>query len=271
MILGYGLPRYGEDGDLGDETLNALSLLLDQTQFKDADRDVVTDAELTYVARLASAKDAELPPVDLKKWFDLRQLSNRNVDRGPRPWSEITGITLHQTACFLAENSTRMLNVGAHFVTGRAGQVWWLHEENRIVWHGNGWNRQCVGIEMNGLYAGIQGNPKTVWNDPSTARKEVAMDPTPELIEASCATVEWICQRVEIHGGKVRFLVAHRQSSKDRPNDPGSLLWQEVGIKMAKKLNLTDGGPITKDWPGKIGDGYPIPEEWDPSRKGVRY
>lgn len=269
--LGLELPRFGADGALGGETLDALALLLDQGGVKDDDRNTVSDVEIDYVQKLVDAKRVQTTPVEANKFFDLRQQSNRMQDRGPRPWSEVKGICLHQTACFLAENSTRMLNVGAHFVTGRGGQVWWLHEENRIVWHGNGWNNQCVGIEMNGLYAGIEGDPRTVWDDPSTLQKERAAIPTIELIEASCKLIEWIDWRVKQHGGQLKVIVSHRQSSENRRNDPGETLWKEVGLVMCKKLGLTDGGPITPTWPGKIGKGYPIPEVWDPSRKGVKY
>jgi hypothetical protein len=269
--LGLDLPRWGADGELGDETLGALALLLDQGGVKDDDRTTVSDNELAYVERLIAAHRQQTTPVDPGKFFDLRQQSNRAQDQGPRPWSEIDNITLHQTACFLAENPTRMLSVGAHFVTGTAGQVWWLHEENRIVWHGNNWNRHGVGIEMNGLYAGVANDPKTVWDNPATPQHEQGMIPTAALIEASCSLIRWIDGRIAAHGGKLKHIVSHRQASKDRRDDPGETLWKEVGLRMCAELGLDDYGPPGLAWPGKVGTGYPNPEQWDPTRKGVKY
>ena len=95
---------------------------------------------------------------------------------GSRPWSKVTGICLHQTACVLGERPERWDTVGAHIGITRSGKVIWLHDFNRIVAHGNGWNAGTVGIEIDGLYAGVEGDASTVWNDPSTARREVGMD-----------------------------------------------------------------------------------------------
>jgi hypothetical protein len=184
---------------------------------------------------------------------------------GRRNWASVTGICLHQTACVLGERPERWDTVGAHVGITRSGKVIWLHDFDHVVAHGNGWNGQTVGIEIDGLYAGIQGDDKTVWDDPSTGVRETGMDLTVQAVAAAQQTIRWICQRVAEHAGKVKVLVAHRQSSKDRRNDPGSEIWQRVALPMHFELGLVDGGPGFE-----IG-GYPIPEAWDETRKGVKY
>lgn len=178
-----------------------------------------------------------------------------------RGWAKVTGITLHQTACVLGERPQRWDSVGAHIGITRRGQVIWLHGFDRIVAHGNGFNAQTVGIEIDGLYAGVEGNPRTVWDDPSTPAREQGMVLTPEAAEATRQAIRWIIDDVEGRGGDVRALVAHRQSSGARRNDPGSAIWQAVALPMMRELGLSDGGPGFA-----IGDGRPVPVEWDPSR-----
>lgn len=178
----------------------------------------------------------------------------------PRAWSKVTGICLHQTACLLGERPERWDGVGCHVGITRAGKEIWLHDWNREVAHGNGWNAQCVGIEIDGLYAGVEGRIETVWDDPSTPQREQPMVLTREAIEAAKHCIRRICREVAEHGGQVRALVAHRQSSKSRRNDPGEAIWKEIALPMVAELGLSDGGAGFE-----IG-GYPIPREWDPSR-----
>lgn len=185
---------------------------------------------------------------------------------GRRPWSKVTGICLHQTACMLGERDERWDSVGAHLGITRSGKVIWLHDFDSVVAHGNGWNAQTVGIEIDGLYAGIEGDVSTVWDNPDTPSREQGMVLTSEAADAARQTIRWICRRVHAHGGRVRALVAHRQSSGTRRNDPGSAIWQAVALPMHAELGLSDGGIGFH-----LDDGRAIPEAWDPRCIGVRY
>lgn len=193
------------------------------------------------------------------EFHDRRASAARAHDHGKR--KPPTGICLHQTACLLGERPARWDSVGAHLGITRAGKVIWLHSFDRLVWHGNGWNAGTIGIEIDGLYAGVEGDESTVWDDPSTGTREQAMELTPRAIIASIQTIRWICAQAPT----IKALVAHRQSSRSRRNDPGSAIWKEIALPMAAELGLSDGGP------GFAIGGYPIPEAWDPTRKGVRY
>jgi hypothetical protein len=160
----------------------------------------------------------------------------------------------------------RWNTVGAHIGVMRSGRVVWMHDFDTEVAHGNGWNTATVGIEIDGLYAGIHGDNSTVWDDPSTPRRETGMEITIDSVEATKQAIRWICSEVAKNGGQVKALVAHRQSSASRRNDPGSALWKNVALPMMLELGLNDGGVGFK-----LGKGNAIPEAWDPRCKGVKY
>ena len=268
MELGYDLPRWGADGDLGSETLGAIAhFLRDHGAEADEDADVVSDVALALVQNvLAATKAAPLgPKLESGRFHDLRSMASQKNVGGRRAWKQITGVTLHQTACVLGERPQRWATVGAHLGVTRAGQVIWMHDFEKIVWHGNGFNGHTIGIEMEGTYAGVEGDDRTFWR-PKDEPNRKPQTPTIELVEAARATVRWVCQEVARHGGRIKQLVAHRQASNQRDSDPGSALWQQVAMPLHKELSLSDGGPGYT-----VGNGYPIPEKWDPSRAGVKY
>jgi hypothetical protein len=197
---------------------------------------------------------------------DLRRTASQQHVYGERPWASITGICLHQTACLLGERSARWNSLGAHFGVMRSGDVVWCHDLDKLVAHGNGWNSGTVGVELDGLYAGIQGDRSTIWDDPSTASREKAHMLTAEMIVEAKMLIRWICSEVAAQGGQIRALVAHRQSSKNRRNDPGSAIWKNIALPLHEELGLSDGGIGFT-----LGEGQAIPEAWDPRCKGSKY
>lgn len=202
------------------------------------------------------------------EFHDRREFAAQKHDGWPtraRAWKRVTGITLHQTACHMGERPARYDGVGAHVGVTREGRVIWLHSFDRRVIHGNGWNDGCVGIELDGLYAGIDGDDSTVWDDPSTARREVGMGLTDVQAEAARQVVRWIVRECATNGATIKALVAHRQSSRDRRNDPGSAIWKAVALPLHVELGLSDGGQ------GFDIGGRPIPEAWNHAYKGERY
>lgn len=263
MALGYPLPRWGADGDLGGETLDAFAIFLrEHGAEEDIEPSVVSDEELELIAEVR-AGELDLP-VAPEHFFDIRTTANRKNDHGPRSWKAITGTCLHQTACVFANNPERMVNVGAHIVVAEAN-VYLLHDFDRIIWHGNGWNNGTVGVEVNGLFAGIQGRPETVWNDPDTSKRDVASPLTQVTLDTTKSVVRWIYRVIARHGGKMNALVAHRQASKSRQSDPGSGIWKGAALPLMEELGVSDGGI------GFILGGYAIPEDWDPRCKGIKY
>lgn len=305
--LGYRLtkstrPDGSLDGSLGSETLDAVNRALRLPEYHDVDPTSVDDDERSYIRALRqlTAQDAPKPTVignnleaaafDPAKFqasmTDLRRHHAPTVSRkidgkivvqsyvpAMRPWSEFTGITYHQTACDMGETDTRYYGIGAHFVVLRSGRVLWMCDPDRIVYHGNGWNSRCVGIEVNGLYPGLADDPSTIvdealrttWDNPATSAREKPMPVTTTAAIALRNLTRWLKWHGEKNGASVRFLVAHRQSSMDRRNDPGETLWRQCAVPLHAELGLSDGGVGFK-----IG-GYPIPRQWDPRCAGFEY
>ncbi len=268
LDLGYELPRWGADGDLGTETIDALARFLrDHGVDIDDDANMVSGAELVLVQQIhaATADASPGPPLPSGRFHDLRASASQNHVDGRRTWKQITGVTLHQTACIFGERPQRWNSVSAHLGVTRAGQALWMHDFEKIVWHANGFNASTIGIEMEGTYAGVEGDDRTFWR-PADEPDRQPQTPTAELVESAKATIRWVCREVARHGGRVEKLVAHRQASDQRQSDPGSALWQRVAMPLHTELGLTDGGLAYK-----VGRGYAIPERWDASRVGVKY
>lgn len=266
--LGYDLPRWGADSDLGSETVEAFShFLAAHGSGGDEDANVLTDPELTllYSVLTATAGAPLGPQLPSGRFHDLRATAAQTTVGGRRPWKQITAIVLHQTASYMGEKPARYNTLGAHLGVTRAGQVVWPHDFEKIIWHANGFNNFSVGLECDGEYEGVEGDIKTFWR-PKEEPNRQPQSPTADQIEAVKATVRWVCQEVGRHGGHVTRLLAHRQASVDRQSDPGSALWQRVAMPLHKELGLTDGGPGYKN-----GTGLLIPERWDSSRTGVKY
>jgi hypothetical protein len=266
--LGYDLPRWGADGELGVETFEAfVQFLRDHGTEADEDAERISDAEYALLKQVHRATlDAPLgPQLATGRFHDLRILAGQKHVRGHRSWKQIRGITLHQTACRLGENPRRWAGVGAHLGVTRSGQVIWLHDVEKVVIHGNGFNASTIGIEMDGTYEGVEGDRRTFWRPKEDPRRE-PQNPTLELVEAAKSTIRWLCEHVKRHGGRLELLVAHRQASNQRRSDPGSALWQRVAMPLHEELRLHDGGPGHT-----VGSGYPIPEAWDSSRRGMKY
>lgn len=264
LVLGYPLPRWGADGILGDETLLAVAAFLHDRGQAAGD---ATPAGLSAAARAAIdaayaqslAGNGGMPML-----IDLRASHPGRQQRGLRTWDRITGITLHQTASLLGEKSERWSDIPIHFGITRGGRILYLNALDSIVWHGNSFNSSDVGIEIDGYFEGVEGQPKTLWNPPENPNRP-PLTPTDAQLEASRQTIAWICREVAAQGGKVTHIHAHRQSSKMRESDPGSRIWKDVGLWAQQTLGLSDGGA---NW---VQGGLPIPESWDPARKGVKY
>lgn len=263
--LGYDLPRFGIDGGLGGETLEAFTRFLAQHEgtIRDEDASTLSDSELALLfhVRDLSRTDVHLPA----GYVDRRQFGDRKQDQGPRPWAEITGLCLHQTACKMGERDGRYDTLGAHAAITQGGKSIHVHGFDRLIWHGNRWNRGTIGIEFDGLFAGVEGDASTVWNDPSTPQRETPSVLGEAQVKAGLAFGRWAIAEVARHGGRVRVIVAHRQASKSRENDPGSAIWQAVALPLMADFGLTDGGA------GYTVGGLPIPEQWDATRRGIRY
>lgn len=200
-----------------------------------------------------------LPPALVDR-REFAAQSHHGYKTRSRNLSTVTGICLHQTGCHMGERPSRYDGMGAHVAVTRNGQIVWLHDFDRIVVAANGFNASTVSIEIDGLYAGIEGDQRTVWDNPGTPHKETGQALTAEATAAACEAVHWIKRAVP----SVTQIVAHRQASASRRSDPGSAIWQAVAIPMRDELGLDT--PIEM----MLGNGRAIPREWD-ARSKARY
>ncbi len=271
VAFGYDLPRFGVDGVLGDETLSAYGDFLISQGLR-----TLTDERLRSItpagARALEAAFTAVTQLDpITDIIDERTKhphSGRSVAMPYRPWSKITAVVLHQTATNLGETPMRWHSVPIHFGITRAGKIIQLYDLTEVCNHASNatHNQRTVGIEIDGWYAGVEGRPETLWQPKNQTVPRQPMSLSIAQADAAKATVQQIVHTVAANGGSVTHIHPHRQSSKDRQSDPGSLIWQTVGLWATNTLGLSDGGAAFT-----VGDGLKIPEAWDARYVGNRY
>jgi hypothetical protein len=266
---GYPLPKYGADGNLGDETWNAL-------------RSYARDHKLPWTPEVPQETvDALVPSpvevIDLTSKQTNPPAASSKFKLGPdgkvvvRDPKTITGIVLHQTGCWYSVSPSqieaaggdreaalhnRALNVACHLIAfdGKSadvdcGHVVWPNPLDWYVYQANGANVKSLGIECEGVYPGLV--------------SQGGATPSRRIIEASRAAVKFALEQGRASGMPIEFIWAHRQSNANRRSDPGEALWKEVVLNYAVPI-LGLRTETARTW----GDGYPIPVEWDPNGVG---
>lgn len=282
--LGYELSRFGADGSFGDESFSETREFQDDHALVDDEDCLVLHGvgRQTYdrVKELASklpeppkpTVSSILPPTGTKvlslsngvKLYDITEQHGGKKRKRKRSWKDVKGITLHQTATNFGGNVMRYKNISAHVGVTPDGKGVLMNPIEWVVYHGNAFNSKDVGIEIDGHFAGIEGNLKTYWRPKSQPDRQ-PMSVSEAQVNATLAIINWIIKTVADHGGKIEYIHAHRQSSKSRTSDPGSKVWQTIALEAKKRWGLVDGGPKFK-----LG-GHPIPREWDPSYTASYY
>jgi hypothetical protein len=252
LAIGERLPRFGADGALGQETLAAVEHALRGITGAGIAAELFErrqESNVTFPsAFLACVSDHALPKPNLCK---------------PRPWAQVDSIVLHQTACVLGEEPRRWYDIPIHVGITRAGLVLWLNKFDINLPHANGFNSRSIGIEIDGAFAGVEGNKKTFW---AGGGYKEPMSITPAQIDSARQAVKFIVDICKANGAQIKYIFAHRQSSSQRVSDPGSKVWQEIALWAEKTLGLSAGGEEGYC----IGGGKAIPKEWD-SRSSANY
>ena len=286
--LGHDLPRFGVDGWYGEETDDALQEFAQQNCMAKL-RGQASYTLLNKLDNVFNSKQIKVMnemqsmPVSM---VDMRDVPGNQKRRGlPRSLRSITGITLHQTAtCFLLDKDfdkparversiERASKVAVHNVVLRNGDsVWCAPYDHEMPQAQRVFNKTDVGVEIDGWYAGVDGDDKTFWR-PASRPDRQPMDLTDEQVEAAIDTLRFIIKTVEAAGGQVRYIHAHRQTSASRRSDPGEQIWKRIAVPIMKEFGLSYGGPDfyvpNKEdevesgvWTTR-GPGLPIPKEWD--------
>lgn len=203
------------------------------------------------------------PPEAYRKF---RRVNNRGrVIRSSQPGGtvvrrtpgDVTGITIHQTACRFGASKAllkqaggdsdkarhlRALGVACHVLAFDCGHVVHSAPFDWYVYHGNGFNSFQLGLEIEGRYNGL-------WK-----RDQV----TDDTLRATCAALKYMVEEGRRLDMPIEWIYAHRQSSASRRGDPGEELWKRAVLMYAVSiLGLKTDPGMT------VGKGRPIPTEWD--------
>lgn len=208
--------------------------------------------------------DGEVPVFDLTAKHPLKK-----GEPGLRPVGDITTIVLHQTAVKFGTTDAmrrkygergalhrRFYDVACHAAALMNGDVLLVNAWRSYVYHANAANRCSLGIEIEGLYAGLAGDPRTVWGG------KPAHTLSRQTIAAARQATRLAVEQGRALGCPITRLAAHRQFSDSRIADPGQEIWQEVGLWAAAELGLTIDYDLF-DRENNVG--RKIPSEWDPS------
>jgi hypothetical protein len=168
--------------------------------------------------------------------------SNR---KGTRDVRKLTSLVLHQTAFSRGNDTTKYDRIPVHFVITPDGKIVQLHPIATYLASSNELNPRSVAVEFVGNYRDIQGR----YYKPQTYGCHAL---TPEQIRAGRDLIKHLMKQMNLV-----HVLAHRQSSGTRTNDPGPEIWYHVGQWAVDNLGLKDGGPGFF-----VGSGQPIPNEW---------
>jgi peptidoglycan hydrolase-like protein with peptidoglycan-binding domain len=168
-----------------------------------------------------------------KIWaFVLHQMAFKRRGRETKQYSDPTGY----------------VNTGAHFCIMLDGRIIQLHALSRMIWHGNCVSPRSVAVEFEGNFPNVKG---TWWIDKKSTIQNKDL-PTQAQYDSGRFLTRYLKTILN-----TTHILAHRQSSDSRENDPGPDIWYNVGEWAINNLGLTDGGVNFK-----CGTGNPILAQW---------
>jgi N-acetylmuramoyl-L-alanine amidase/Putative peptidoglycan binding domain len=176
---------------------------------------------------------------------DRTHLTPKDKRKKTRPEADVYALVLHQTAFSRGNDPTRYDTVTAHYVILPNGQILQLHPISAYLWASNGFNARSVAVEFVGNFPSIRGR---CWKPQSYGCHTLSQ----EQIGAGRYLVEHLIRTIGL-----THILAHRQSSGTRENDPGPDIWCQVGEWAINTHGLRDGGTGFK-----IGTGKSIPDTW---------
>lgn len=270
LSLGYRLPRYGADGYYGGETGRALEQFCHDHDVASPEAGALEfDAAVFHVGQIAR-RVADVGPFP---GVDCRSAAEADDVAGRRKWTEIDSILLHQMAVvFGGDKHRRIPQLAINGAVTVDGEALRIHDPPSWVWHAQGFSERSIGIEIEGWYAGVDGDDSTFWRPASKPNRQ-PMSLTDEMVDAALNACRWYCRIVEAHGGRVTKLLTHRQAYPTKPSDPGESIYRWIGLPLIEEFGLTgqdeyraaysyrSGGRVHSVRPGR-----PVPREWDASQ-----
>jgi len=200
---------------------------------------------------------------DAPRIVDLTAQAVKSQRKRLRDPKTVNTLVLHQMACCfkVKDPLKRFLNHFApHFAIMADGQILQLHPTAAMTWASNGFNGNSVAVEFAGNFPNTSGKwcldlkelKKLTPAQAKAYRQANQNQVTPQQVEAGRYLVQHLISTMGL-----KRIVAHRQSSDQRENDPGPDIWYHVGQWAIDNLGLTDGGPGYK-----IDKGNAIPDLW---------
>lgn len=245
----FALPKFGLDGDLGNETLNALANVLSDPGIKKLDT-INHNTQQKLLDLFSVFVDSP------KELIDNRKIANDERRQHLRSPRQTFDIVWHQTDCEMGEKPSRYVDSTAHFFVTSQGKIIQLHDIEWLTHHAHALNENTIGLEIEGMFLGVEGDLKT-WPKYHSVAGRKPQGLTKEQIEACFVLVQYLKDYIEKRGGSLGVFYAHRQGSNTRDRDPGSLIWKEIVLPIAERFKIEV--PFAK----VFGKGKPIPSEWD--------
>lgn len=214
-----------------------------------------------------------------KRIIDLTAKADKRPRHGLRDPKKVWAVVLHQMACCfnVANPLQRMLNIVAHFAILPDGRILQLHPVLEMLWASHCISPGSVAVEFAGNFPDVNGrwwfdcrqdkstgayldkwnercckHIRTHGNQSGCAYTGNMNQVTPAQIDAGRYLVRYLVRTMGI-----RMVLAHRQASDQRDNDPGPDIWCNVGQWAVDNLGLSDGGPGFQ-----CDSGSPIPTAW---------
>jgi hypothetical protein len=214
--------------------------------------------------------DMDLATVEIFDLTTQHELDVRKSRRLPRALDKITTIVLHQTGIKFGVTRRnrdqygervalhrRFFDVACHVAALTNGDVLYVNPWERYVLHGHSSNSYSIGLEIEGLYAGVVG-------DGTGSARPL----TPRTIAAARKAVQFAVEQCRALGCPLTSIAAHRNFHGSRISDPGEEIWREVALWAVATLELKVDYDLartsTKD---PRTNGRRIPRAWDPSGK----
>jgi hypothetical protein len=198
---------------------------------------------------------ADTPPGHCYVWHGAERYGNV---KAWRDWASIDTIVLHQTGVWMNDTPDRFERLKAHIgiLRDHPTPIVQVAPLNAYMHHAGVLNAPSIGIEVNGLFEGIdQPTPADGYNRAPDAQ-----------LENVRRAIRWACHEVGDHGGQMRRILPHRVSSASRRSDPGERVWRECGLWAQTVLGLSDDGPGYR-----VADGRAIPYDWNGKECYERY
>lgn len=223
--------------------------------------------------------------VDLTDKSNVKDSKGRRRRKGRRRWDRLRRLVWHQTGfawkTWKQGKWSSHHKINAHICIDTNGKILLLHPLWAYLWTANGFNPECLSIEIMGNFEGVEGagnwykpekfgygHPKAIQIKRCRQLTYWLLHPEMGLGDTTVPKplLEWRVAVRRLGRNPLKFVHAHRQSGyssttkqANRLLDPGSKVWSEVGVWAQEEHGLSDGGPGYH-----LQHAAPIPiPEWD--------